>query len=113
MRISDWGSGVCSSDLQDALEARRRLRVLQGIADQHVELVVDVVADIAPEAVQIDAARAQHRYRILVLDQGEEQVRSDERSVGTESVSTCRSRWSRSHSKKKMPKRYHEKIILK
>src|SRR3546814_11353452 len=36
-------------------------------------------------------------------------LRSEERRVGKECVSTCRSRWSRYHSKKKRDERKYEK----
>src|SRR3546814_5467760 len=64
MRISDWSSGVCSSDLKDGADRNRSgLRV-------HLALHV------------LDAA---------------EVARSEERRVGKECVSTCRSRWSPYH----------------
>src|SRR3546814_8995022 len=85
MRISDWSSDVCSSDL-----ARRRLLMLAaGIAAGSGELAVDprshLVGDASDHAAEIGVPRAQ----IL--------ARSEERRVGTECVSTCRSRWSPSH----------------
>src|SRR3546814_20053554 len=54
-------------------------------------------------AVGADMAVALDRRRALGADQppGQLPIRSEERRVGTECVSTCRSRWSPSHSKKK------------
>src|SRR3546814_6085520 len=92
MRISDWSSDVCSSDL------RRR------------EVGGDV-APLADAAGQLDhpgnvAAERIHRIREGVaqpfhqLEQRQVRVRqpradrSEERRVGKECVSTCRSRWS-------------------
>src|SRR3546814_14853243 len=75
MRISDWSSDVCSSDLgraQDRRPACARNAVpaaAMGLLD--IELVGDVV-DVQPHV----------------------DIRSDERRVGKECVSTCRSRWS-------------------
>src|SRR3546814_6815673 len=74
-RISDWSSDVCSSDL-----VGRHLRLRH-----YVARVVQVGA-----MPVIGVARA---------DPG--QVRSEERRVGKEGVSTCRSRWSPYHYKKK------------
>src|SRR3546814_9907436 len=71
MRISDWSSDVCSSDLQHP----------------------------AQHARSIDA-----RWRLLrrlASARGDRtQARSEERRVGKECVSTCRSRWSPYHYKK-------------
>src|SRR3546814_4381988 len=86
MRISDWSSDVCSSDLaivalfgaplaheDDAERAvRAALRMQETLAGVAAELGVDI------------------RMRIGVN-------RSEERRVGKECVSTCRSRWSPSH----------------
>src|SRR3546814_2299595 len=84
MRISDCSSDVCSSDLSaqrshpprgHALEQRGVFGFLAGEQShrrvQHDQLVVEV----GP---------------VVVLDQR----RSEERRVGKEGVSTCRSRWS-------------------
>src|SRR3546814_9028783 len=62
MRISDWSSDVCSSDLVDD--------------DAFTEGVAHPVAHLEHERVR---------------------VRSEERRVGKECVSTCRSRWSPYH----------------
>src|SRR3546814_5255125 len=84
MRISDWSSDVCSSDL---------------IAIAHVDkgtLVVHL-AHGGAHALQplenfIVCARM-HRNS----DQAATECRSEERRVGKECVSTCRSRWSPYH----------------
>src|SRR3546814_1779454 len=75
MRISDWSSDVCSSDLAQMLvpESRRR----KTITVKDVEAVVAKIARIPPKSVSRD--------------------RSEERRVGKECVSTCRSRWSPYH----------------
>src|SRR3546814_1403435 len=69
MRISDWNSDVCSSDL--SLRASRRPYP-------------------APFPVEIPIFRL--RSEIMSV-----QSRSEERRVGKECVSTCRSRWSPYH----------------
>src|SRR3546814_2371530 len=69
MRISDWSSDVCSSDL-----------------------------DLESEADRPAARRADDRVRRRLCDQpGQPDLRSEERRVGKECVSTCRSRWSPYH----------------
>src|SRR3546814_19809647 len=100
MRISDWSSDVCSSDLQiDGVDMiRQRLQQIVVFAGL-VELDVDVGAGREGRRTVIGdrgARRAQaHREvggaLILVLE------RSEERSVGKECVSTCRSRGSQYH----------------
>ncbi len=60
--------------LQDALEARRRLGVLDMGRDQIAELVVDVMTDVAAQLLEIDGAGAQHRDRVLILGQRQQQV---------------------------------------
>src|SRR3546814_15498050 len=97
MRISDWSSDVCSSDLD---EDRR---------DEHID---DEVTDIdrsvdrpAPNEGMIDAVRNIHREERRRADpfgtgspaQRRHTERSEERRVGKECVSTCRSRWSPYH----------------
>src|SRR3546814_11326274 len=79
MRISDWSSDVCSSDLE-----RQRLQRL----DRRTP--IDRPFDVAPGAHHL-ALRVDHRAG----------GRSEERRVGKECVSTCRFRWSPDHSKKK------------
>src|SRR3546814_8982492 len=69
MRISDWSSDVCSSDLW-----RRRRRSFRAIVEDRADLPDDLLA-------------------LLQRRTG----RSEERRVGKECVSTCRSRWSPYH----------------
>src|SRR3546814_5621410 len=78
MRISDWSSDVCSSDLLDR-PPRRSAR--SGGGADHRERQ-DCRAVDPCRAVDTNADRA---------------VRSEERRVGKECVSTCRSRWSPYH----------------
>src|SRR3546814_4001983 len=74
MRISDWSSDVCSSDLR----AHRRIRAGRGHLRQ-------------------PAASLHHRPHEL---DSLARRRAEERRVGKESVSTCRSGWSPYHSTK-------------
>src|SRR3546814_4129566 len=74
MRISDWSSDVCSSDL--------------AAAPHHVE---GRQAEVPQHRLQPLQIGAQDR-RDIGAD-----GRSEERRVGKECVSTCRSRWSPYH----------------
>src|SRR3546814_6659639 len=83
MRISDWSSDVCSSDLLAAGHDHDDHR--DGVGEQE-----DLGADEA-HVVRVEAAgHAGHRR----ADDGRQHERSEERRVGKECVSTCRSRWS-------------------
>src|SRR3546814_1437511 len=80
MRISDWSSDVCSSDLA---ESRDNIGVARRGA----------FSGMSP---------SQGRDRVLpsILQQSrwpDFARRSEERRVGKECVSTCRSRWSQYH----------------
>src|SRR3546814_7257462 len=98
MRISDWSSDVCSSDLEDH--------------DQHEQDTEGQVPAFADERME------QHHHEVLqplrqeledlpehlivegrkdVLEILDDAGRSEERRVGKECVSTCRSRWSPYH----------------
>src|SRR3546814_7834682 len=92
MRISDWSSDVCSSDLarveQPGVGAVQAVLTLLSVTET-VGLSQRAVPGMPDAAVgmldvQIDRNLA-------------DVVRSEERRVGKECVSTCRSRWSPYH----------------
>src|SRR3546814_3996936 len=85
MRISDWSSDVCSSDLfSDAGAVAGFLQRLS--ADPRLEGFLRAVLYIEQPI---------HRTRALTEPLGRlADDRSEERRVGKECVSTCRSRWS-------------------
>src|SRR3546814_15583724 len=106
MRISDWSSDVCSSDLGVADLCFRGLRgvEVEGFAQllQHRMLRVavgDVVEQLAGGFERGFRARNAEAVVLelparLALHAGEGLAqRSEERRVGKECVSTCRSRW--------------------
>src|SRR3546814_2691732 len=89
MRISDWSSDVCSSDL---VQARRRVR-LAAPSHRASLWVTDLrVRDRAPARSTRTLERRPNCEPALRV-----RPRSEERRVGQECVSTCRSRWSPSH----------------
>src|SRR3546814_17489774 len=99
MRISDWSSDVCSSDLRRAGEIaehagdERKLLLLDRIADLHVVGQLHARRAHAIEFV-LGAFPLRHDRSPLpgwITD------RSEERRVGKECVSKCRSRWSPFH----------------
>src|SRR3546814_4492143 len=95
MRISDWSSDVCSSDLRveqqrtvgpgglgAQLVAVDELTAERGVVDRQDAGAAAAQAAAGLHAVEVEAAAL---------------VRSEERRVGKECVSTCRYRWSPYH----------------
>src|SRR3546814_7933897 len=90
MLISDWSSDVCSSDLS---------RILQNIRQK-----IDGKRQVVLQYTRIIGRRLMRGMGIEmpadVFDffrDGARRARSEERRVGKEGVSTCRSRWSPYH----------------
>src|SRR3546814_1340274 len=94
MRISDWSSDVCSSDLLDVADATTALDIATArINDRTVE-----VGEAGHAAREHGRALVNiRRRRIVNCGFVEAYQRSEERRVGKECVSTCRSRWSPYH----------------
>src|SRR3546814_14276054 len=107
MRISDWSSDVCSADLGSLpasscadkrlypanVKAGRDLRWLIGHRDRPLARRLEhnqhhEKADLPPVPGRLPSSLLPSR--------------SDERRVGNECVSTCRSRWSPNHYKKQI-----------
>src|SRR3546814_2784205 len=85
MRISDWSSDVCSSDL--AHEARRA-EMAERSEQMHDAMFARLDTDKSGGVSESEFAAMQGMR---------EGHRSEERRVGKECVSTCRSRWSPYH----------------
>src|SRR3546814_12536774 len=95
MRISDWSSDVCSSDLpashsdrgttQPCLVVARLLAAFAGVL---ACLLARVAVALHGIATVFAIALPGFLPRLAGV------LRSEERRVGTECVSTCRSRWS-------------------
>src|SRR3546814_12111591 len=122
MRISDWSSDVCSSDLfrQVIQRLAKLLRfggVLQGHATQnfrckvrkaseaHIRLFAERIAHAQSAMIgnADDITRISLIRQLTVLGEEEDgtmdrdrfsMARSEERRVGKECVSTCRYRWT-------------------
>src|SRR3546814_18080268 len=109
MRISDWSSDVCSSDLLRHVKLEQAVAGLQGHLPElaHVPGAHDQPAriGIAPDLVDQPAhlidllpVRARPAPPLLAVHRAQLAIgigpRSEERRVGKECVSTCRSRWS-------------------
>src|SRR3546814_12818202 len=93
MRISDWSSDVCSSDLRftflgylpsEKAARVQRLKEIEKISQKNHETQIFIETPY----------RNQHLLEDIVVN------RSEERRVGKECVSTCSSRWSPYHKRK-------------
>src|SRR3546814_12321506 len=105
MRISDWSSDVCSSDLilQTAVTGGIvigfYLRKDSRAAIGRIYIQNDAFACGQPDSLITDISHLPDFFdflRIIVRAEGIE-PRSEERRVGKECVSTCRSRWAPDH----------------
>src|SRR3546814_13719842 len=133
MRISDWSSDVCSSDLdargryihavKSSFPAHLRLDGLKIVIDcangaayqvapsAFWELGAEIVAiGVSPDGLNVNdgcgsTAPSSCQETVvasgadigIALDGDADRLRSEERRVGKECVSTCRSRWSPDH----------------
>src|SRR3546814_18809419 len=88
MRISDWSSDVCSSDLAHSESGQLVLSSLPGISSERARQIgesYETLGEVLNAAERGEASASLPK-------------RSEERRVGKAFVSTCRSRWSPYHS---------------
>src|SRR3546814_15607212 len=97
MRISDWSSDVCSSDLPgevvDLLRVERTKQRLES-AEQQIQIesgrrLID--RNGSSRRKRLGGTGALEQFHVAIAH------RSEERRGGKECVSTCRSRWSPYH----------------
>src|SRR3546814_5031777 len=95
MRISDWSSDVCSSDLRvvivdcaDEMNPSAANALLKILEEPPENALLPLVSH-APGGLLPTIRSRCRRLPLRPL-----RDRSEERRVGTECVSTCRSRWS-------------------
>src|SRR3546814_11132895 len=128
MRISDWSSDVCSSDLSELaiIRAWPRPASLETNSATTAPITDRVMATFMPEKtdgaacgrpiIQNSLSRGVRSTRDSMIRSRSTVVsRSDERRVGNECISTCRYRRSQYHAKKKQmqSRRYKDSTILK
>src|SRR3546814_15166493 len=97
MRISDWSSDVCSSDLAFTVDSLKQVVEIDGVSKPLSESLLS--GDIKPKQLTIvreilydENANADVDTAIFAGN-----MRSEESRVGKEGVSTWRSRWSPYH----------------
>src|SRR3546814_13166376 len=103
MRISDWSSDVCSSDLGHQIQA------VEALGEGHVPVEPAFAGGVGAFVFGFDPSRFPLVDGDLFGDGGDGGSdlhgggpgRSEERRVGKECVSTCRSRWAPYNLKKK------------
>src|SRR3546814_14562677 len=102
MRISDWSSDVCSSDLRleshgwevvplDAVRVEEYVTADKGRRTREIDYQLVQQADQAAELAAYDIVNAREFGPVTLT------LKIGERRVGKESVRTCRSRWSPFH----------------
>src|SRR3546814_14145751 len=101
MRISDWSSDVCSSDLAAPADVAAAEAVGEGdLVDCGISGVARFFQGVAGRGDREHAAARGDELAVLFRRARLEDARagrSEERRVGQACVSTCRSRWSPYH----------------
>src|SRR3546814_15812040 len=103
MRISDWSSDVCSSNLEvEHVLWRHSVRCF-GLQEhpQDPPFTVEVIGICAAESDRERSVNVANREAegasLYPVDHDPQLRRSEERRVGKECVSTCSSRWCPEH----------------
>src|SRR3546814_3500540 len=101
MRISDWSSDVCSSDLP----SKETMKTAIQLAIRDSGLPAEVIGYVNAHGTATDVGDVAESHAtegalgrpVPISSLKSYMGRSEERRVGTECVSTCRSRWSPYH----------------
>src|SRR3546814_18168242 len=102
MRISYWSSDVCSSDLLFHSRGATSDDIVLNGGETSRFLNTEVIVQEKVDGANLGfSLTSDHQVTHLRAQCFCESVRSEERRVGKECVSTCRSRWSLDHEKKK------------
>src|SRR3546814_13264245 len=103
MRISDWSSDVCSSDLRRGVQAIvKALFVFIVITLDHEVISPGIIPPPLESQIVLvgNPLNLAHVIKVAAME-AVMLIRSDKRRVGKECVSTCRSRRAPTHQKKK------------
>src|SRR3546814_14944802 len=100
MRISDWSSDVCSSDL-GARGSHDGIIINPGAYSHTSIAIMDAFLAVGLPLIEVHLSnihrREAFRHHSYVSKVADAVIRSEERRGGKECVSTCRSRWSPDH----------------
>src|SRR3546814_16682436 len=94
MRISDWSSDVCSSDLAELAIEGRYGHDASGPGGTEAQAALDAFIGCGDSGDPDWASRDIHEFRSEAAARKLAAGRSEARRVGKECVSTCRYRWS-------------------
>src|SRR3546814_18869277 len=98
MRISDWSSDVCSSDLDPLKSKQYELGIKTGHEDWAATAALFRIEKKAEYTNASNELVQDGKSIFQGLELGAStRIRSEERRVGKECVSTCRYRWSPYH----------------
>src|SRR3546814_14234158 len=104
MRISDWSSDVCSSDLDLLVILGDRFEILAAASAAMVARIPiahlhggELTEGVIDDAIRHAVTKMSHFHFVASDEYRHRVIRSEERRVGKECVSTCRSRWSPFH----------------
>src|SRR3546814_12198765 len=93
MRISDWSSDVCSSDLPVIISGTITDASGRTLSGQVAEAFWNSVRHARPLAIGLNCALGGKDMRPYIAELSKLADRSEERRGGKEGVSTVRSRW--------------------
>src|SRR3546814_15033239 len=106
MRISDWSSDVCSSDLERLTHHQEDHRMAAGLLEGKAAVISGIGPGMGRDIALLFAehgadvvlgARTLERCEAVAEEVRALGGRSEERRVGKEGFSTCRSRWAPVH----------------
>src|SRR3546814_18181190 len=98
MRISDWSSVLCSSDLAEINVDPSAVRAARDRAVAQLRVTGILLLALASLGVLFGVLLLRRRTRHTDWrTRADPEHRSEERGVGQACVSTCRSRWSATH----------------
>src|SRR3546814_17014485 len=101
MRISDWSSDVCSSDLRYlGVDMPDYSRIPEFGPNIGIPKGARDMSDFQRDFARIGQKPGKRKSLIRKFGSLSKTPRSEERRVGNECVSKCSSRWSPSHSNK-------------
>src|SRR3546814_19756638 len=98
MRISDWSSDVCSSDLREKMTDKTNAEGAMRVDTDMVRRLAEMLSENDLSEIEVeDGGRKivvkRQMVSVAAAPLAHAAPRSEERRVGKECVSTCRSRW--------------------